>query len=158
MFQKTLFVCAVAAMAFTSCTKEEVVPVPSPIPAKSKSELIQANNWKLTAWTGILEGTTENQDLFAILLDPCDHDDQYRFKAQGIMEYDQMADVCSPDEPQVVIANWVYTSATNRLRFSAGEFVVDGELKFLNDSTLELKFEQDLLGVNFDHVWTLKKY
>jgi len=158
MFQKSLIVCAVAAMAFTACTKEEVVPAPVPVPAKSKPELLQANPWRLSAWTGIMEGTTENQNLFDILLDPCDHDDQYRFKAQGIMEYDQMLDMCSPEEPRVITANWVYSSATNRLRFSAAGFVVDGEMKFLNDSTLELKFEQDLLGVNFDHVWTLKKY
>jgi len=37
------------------------------------------------------------------------------------------------------------------------EFVVDGELKFLNDFTPELKVERELLGVNFDQVWTLKK-
>jgi hypothetical protein len=158
MFQKTLIVCAVAAMAFTSCTKDEVV-VPAPVaPAKSKPELLQANSWRLTAWSGVMEGTTQNQDLFALILDECDHDDQYRFKAQGIMEFDQMADMCSPDEPKVVAATWVYTPATNRLKFAAAGFEVDALVSQLNDSILKLEFEQDLLGVNFDHEWTLKKY
>lgn len=158
MFQKTLIVCAVAAMALTSCTKDEVVPVPSPVPAKSKPELLQANPWKLTAWTGIMEGTTENQNLFDLLLDECDYDDQYRFKAQGIMEFDQMTDICSPEDPKVIAATWVYTPTTNRLRFSAAGFEVDAVVTQLNDSLLQLEFEQDLLGVNFDHKWTLKKY
>lgn len=158
MFQKSLIVCAVAAMAFTACTKEEVVPVPAPLPAKSKTELLQANHWKLTAWKGTMEGTTENQDLYALILDECDYDDQYRFKAQGIMEFDQMTDRCSPDEPKVVVASWVYNSTTNRLRFSAAGFEVDALVSQLNDSTLALEFEKDLLGVNFDHQWTLKKY
>ncbi len=158
MFQKTFIVCAVVAMAFTSCTKDEAV-IPTPVaPAKSKPELLQANHWRLTAWTGVMAGTTQNQDLYALLLDECDYDDQYRFKAQGIMEFDQMTDICSPEDPKVIAATWVYTPATNRLRFSAAGFEVDAVVIELNDSTLRLDFEQSLLGVNFDHKWTLKKY
>jgi len=157
MFQKTLIVCAVAAMAFTSCTKEEIVPTPV-APAKSKSDLLQATPWKLTAWSGTMEGTTDVQDFYDLLLDACDHDDQFRFKAQGVMEHDQMTDMCEPGEPKVVTATWTYTSTTNRLRFNASGFEVEAVVSQLNDSSLQLQFSKDLLGVNFDHVWTFKKY
>lgn len=157
MLHKTIFTCAIAAMTLASCSKEEIVPTPV-APAKSKAELIQANHWKLKAWTGIMEGTTENQDLFAIVLDECDHDDQFRFKAQGVMEYDQMTDQCSPEEPKVVTTTWTFDNATNRLRFSAGGFEVNALVSQVSDTSLQLQFSKDLLGVNFDHVWTFKKY
>lgn len=69
-----------------------------------------------------------------------------------------MTDMCEPTEPKVVVAGWIYTSTTNRLKFNAGGFEVDATVSQLNDSTLELQFTKDLLGVNFDHIWTFRKY
>jgi len=96
--------------------------------------------------------------LYALLLNVCDHYNQFRFSAQGLMAHDQMVDRCSPAEPKVVAATWVFTIAANRLRFSAGGFEVHAVVNALNDTALQLCFEQELLGVNFDCQWTFKRY
>lgn len=158
MNKSLFFACAFTALLFASCQKETVVsPQPQPV-NKSKQEMLQQHPWRLTAWKGTMAGTNQEQDLFALLLDACDHDDQYRFKAQGLLEYAMMDDQCDPEDPEMYTGQWVYTAATNKLRFNAFEFVVDAQLSTLNDSVMVLDFEQALMGANFTHRWTLHKY
>jgi hypothetical protein len=147
-----------SAILFAACEKETVVSPQPETPAKSKQEMLQQHPWRLTAWQGTVVGSNQEQDLYALLLDACDHDDQYRFKAQGLLEYAMMEDQCDPEDPAMYTGQWVYTAATNKLRFNAFEFVVDAQLTTLNDSVLVLDFEQALMGTNFTHRWTLRKY
>ncbi|GEM_PF-2514028 len=157
MVHKKLLALALASIVLISCKKDDPVPVQQP--AKTTQERIMANPWKLTAWSATAAGSTEVQDFYALLLEDCVYDDQYRFKAQGILEYDDMHNRCDPAEPKVKNYAWTYTPATNKLRFAFLPLMEpEATVTVSNDSLIELDFEEELFGMAYRHHWVLKKY
>lgn len=85
---KIVMIVAVAAIAFSACKKDDD-------DSSTKSEMI-LGNWSPTDI--LLNGTSLWE-----LMDDCDKDDTYTFKADGSTLYDQGAQKCDPDDDQTEI-------------------------------------------------------
>jgi hypothetical protein len=105
-----LMIAALAFLTVSSCKKEDEKKTTTP--AKSKTELLTAKAWKMTAFTvnpGItfVPGGPTITDFFA-QLEPCEKDDTEKFNTGGTGVSDEGATKCDPADPQTESFTWVF--------------------------------------------------
>jgi hypothetical protein len=105
----TLMIAALAFLTVSSCKKEDEKTT---TPTKSKTELLTAKAWKITAMTinpGItpIPGGPTITDFFA-QLEPCSKDDTEKFNTGGTGVSDEGATKCDPADPQSSNFTWVF--------------------------------------------------
>lgn len=91
-----------------SCKKED---------KKSKTELLTAGSWKMSAHTIVFGAVTYDayKDMEA-----CDKDDFITFKAGGVVEFNQGAVKCDEEDSQVETGQWSFAENETKL-IMAGE-------------------------------------
>ena len=124
-------------LVFGSCSKDNDEDNP---PAKTKTELLTAGFWKVTAITidpGIIFGTTVITDFYAQLLD-CEKDDLMKFETNGKITDDGGATKCDPNDPQTTSeGTWVFSANGESVTVSyPGDDPVSFEIITLNETTL----------------------
>nr|WKN38276.1 lipocalin family protein [Tunicatimonas sp. TK19036] len=107
--KKILCVIALAAVAFTwtSCTEDDEQPTGD----KTKTELLTAHAWKLTALTisPAIDGST---DVFS--LEPCYKDNSQSFSSNGAFIQNEGSSICSP-YGATENGNWSFSSSESIL-------------------------------------------
>ncbi|TAE12552.1 MAG: hypothetical protein EAZ95_12225 [Bacteroidetes bacterium] len=96
----------------TACKEEEEVP---PTPEPTKSELLSAKSWKLTAATATVQGVTGS---IMSEVAPCEADNIYKFKGDNTYEEDHATLKCDATEPQIISKGvWTFSEGGKKLTF-----------------------------------------
>lgn len=90
-------------------------------------------------------GTGPVSDLFAIM-DPCDKDDLYIIKTGGVGEFNEGPTKCDPADPQTEPFTWSLQNNDKNLIISEGGNSLTFEIVQLNNTTMILKIQEDILG------------
>jgi Lipocalin-like domain len=138
IFRSTLLV-SVIALALFSCKDDDKDNGPS------KTDLIIAKPWKLTALT--VGGVN-----FFDLQDDCGKDDIYTYNKNGKITVNEGSQKCDNAAPQTSEGTWVFESNETKLKV-----VLDGDtetstLEELTATTLKLSYELD--GVSWVFTFT----
>ena len=112
-----------------SCKKEDKVE-----PPPSKTDILTAGTgqWKMSAYTLTppydLDGDgTPDTDAYATF-DPCEKDNYFVFKKDGVLETNEGASKCSPSDPQIEISSWSFAN-------NETEITIDGVLCSIQELT-----------------------
>ncbi|QIX61246.1 hypothetical protein HER32_08670 [Hymenobacter sp. BT18] len=128
----------VASSAFFGCGKDK-----DPAP-KSKSELLMAKSWRVTAQTETVGSNT--QDTFSSEED-CTKDDLAKFMANGIFIADEGKTKCDPSDPQQFAGNWTLTSNDSKLLITVFIAAVEFDITELSENKLVLTTQDTDNGV-----------
>lgn len=140
----TLMIAALAFLTVSSCKKEDDKDNGgNTTPTKTKTELLTAKAWKMTAMTinpGItpIPGGPTITDFFS-LLEACEKDDTQKFNTGGTGVIDEGATKCNPSDPQTENFPWAFASNETKI-------VVDGDsfdLVQLDATTLKMTIQID---------------
>lgn len=117
----TLMIAALAFLTVSSCKKEDEKTT---TPTKSKTELLTAKAWKLTAMTvnpGItpVPGGPTITDIYSFM-EACEKDNTEKFNTGGAGVTDEGATKCDPADPQT--SNFTWSFASNETKI-----VIDGD-------------------------------
>jgi len=102
--KKILFTALILSSFFVGCKKKE----DKPATAQTKTQLLTANNWVLTAIMSSTLGETD-KDLFRILPN-CIKDDFSKYNSNFTLIYDDGATKCNPSDPQTTNDVWSFNS------------------------------------------------
>ncbi|MBU3663310.1 MAG: hypothetical protein FGM41_08965 [Bacteroidetes bacterium] len=113
----TLMIAALAFLTVSSCKKEDEKTTPTP--TKSKTELLTAKAWKMTAMTvnpGIspIPGGPTITDLYAFM-EACEKDNTEKFNTGGTGVTDEGATKCDPTDPQTENFTWAFASNETKI-------------------------------------------
>ncbi|WP_149867270.1 lipocalin family protein [Solirubrum puertoriconensis] len=124
------------ALALVACKKEDEKPM-------SKTELLTAKNWRLTADKRTSNGQTTTVDVYPSLPD-CAKDDYYKYSTNNKAELNAGAFKCSSSQAQSYVINWNFSSDETKLVTSdpSAGWSVNSEILELTASTLRLKNNQ----------------
>jgi hypothetical protein len=136
----TLMIAALAFLTVSSCKKEDEKTT---TPTKSKTELLTAKAWKMTAMTinpGItpVPGGPTITDLFSFL-DACEKDNTEKYNTGGTGVTDEGATKCDPADPQTVNFTWAFASNETKLVFDGDS----GDILQLDETTLKVAAQLD---------------
>lgn len=143
---KLLFFITISlTFVFSACKKDK-----NDDPA-TKTELITASKWKMTAFTvnpgfpifdnqGNIIGTSE--DMLA-QMDACSIDDTFKFNTDMTFVFDEGASKCDSGDPQSTAGTWAFISSETILSITD-----DGSVQDL--TILELK--ENILKVNYSEI------
>jgi len=111
----TLMALALAFLIVSSCKKEETKSE-----TKSKTELLTAKAWKITAQT-INPGVVVSPNLPAVtdlfaLYGPCQKDDTEKYNTGGTGVSDEGASKCDPTDPQSENFTWSFINNETQLK------------------------------------------
>ncbi|MFY8108723.1 MAG: lipocalin family protein [Bacteroidia bacterium] len=117
----TLMLLAFGFLAVSSCKKEE-----SSSETKTKTELLTAKAWKITAVSinpGItpIPGGPTITDLYAIL-ETCSKDDTEKYNTGGTGVTDEGATKCNPSAPQTENFTWSFLANETQLKYDDDVF------------------------------------
>ncbi|MDX5346857.1 MAG: lipocalin family protein, partial [Hymenobacteraceae bacterium] len=124
------------------------------VPDKTRSELLTAGSWKITAETinpaydydG--DGTTET-DLHA-LKDPCNQDDIIVFKADNTFSIEEGATKCDPTDDQIILSGtWAFVNNENAISLTTPFGTAETPITDLTESTLKIVDTFDENGVTY---------
>ncbi|WP_157547657.1 hypothetical protein [Hymenobacter sp. DG25A] len=111
-----LFIALLFVGSFTACKKDNDDNKP-----KTKTELLTAKNWRLSAAVGSLTSgsSTYSQDIFADM-EPCQKDDFEKFSTDKTAILDQGATKCDDmaSDPQTQKVAWNFESDETKLKIS----------------------------------------
>jgi hypothetical protein len=125
-------------LAFSGCKKDD---------DKSKTELLTSKTWVLKASVispGIVgPGGATITDLYA-QQEPCDKDDELRFKADKTYTEEEGAQKCNGTDPQVIsTGNWNFNAAETVItQTPTGGTLSEANLIKLDGSTLQISVSQ----------------
>lgn len=145
-----LFAVLAVSVAFSACKKKE-----DPAPAKSKTQLLCAHYWKLTALTvnpPIDFNGTQISDLYA-QYEECSKDDILKFNEDKTYVYDEGPTKCDPSDPQTQPGTWLFNSTETII-------TVDGDnqnILTLNETEFKVSFQESLDGVTYTFTGTYSK-
>ncbi len=146
LFQLASIAALTLAFAFTACKKDE----------KTKTEILTSKNWKLTALTvnpPIINPITQTSftDAYA-LLQPCETDNLFIFKANNTGIIDEGPTKCSSSAPQTEIITWAFNSTETVLTFH-GE---DHQIVELTEKKIVTTYTENFLGTTFTYTATFE--
>lgn len=126
----------VLAGGFTSCSKDDK---DDPTPA-TKTELLTAKSWRLTADSSIEAGETTATDDYATL-EACEKDNFIKFASSKVVTFDEGATKCDPTDPQTLTGSWDLNSGETQLFLTDPNLglPVPFEIVELTSSTLKMK-------------------
>jgi hypothetical protein len=129
------------ACTLTACKKDEEKP-------KSKTELLTARNWRITAdlRTSTSGSQTTTTDAYAAY-PPCLKDDYVKYSTNHQVEFNRGALQCA-NEPQSQTSNWEFNADETRLTISAPpSSVATYEVLELTAETMKLRVSSNNQGV-----------
>ncbi|AIZ62924.1 hypothetical protein PK28_03105 [Hymenobacter sp. DG25B] len=135
-----LFIVLLCVGTFSACKKDNDKP-------KSKTDLLTAKNWRLSAAVGTLTSgsTSYSQDFFADM-EPCQKDDFEKYSTDKTVTYDQGPTKCddTASDPQMQKASWNFEADETKLTVSeiggGDSYTVD--LAELNSTTMVQKYSE----------------
>lgn len=119
--KKFLIIAIVGTMLFgvAACTKKDDNTTSTPAATPTKTDLLIAKKWKLTALT------VDGADFYAIM-DACDQDDLRIFKAGGVYNADNGPTKCDPADDQIfIISTWALSDNDTKLTFDGDTFTIN---------------------------------
>jgi len=127
----TLLGCVAALGLISSCKKDDT---------KTKTDLLTAHPWKITAYT--LETTTgtnptTSRDIYAQSAS-CAKDNFQTFNKDGIWVQDEGLTKCSTTAPQQISSHWDLTSSETKLTLDTEVY----DLVALSENTMMLRLTQ----------------
>ena len=140
---KLLFMIAISlTVVFSACKKDKEDD------AKTKTELLTASNWKMTASTvnpempvydddGNIIGTSGDE--FA-QMEPCFKDDFTKFNTDFTVNFDEGPTKCDDSDPQTVSGTWTFKSNETMLTVTQDGFTQDVNILELTSTTLKLQY------------------
>lgn len=134
---KNLIIIVVLIFAFSSCKKEDKTP------AKTKTELLTAHYWKLTALT-VDPPLLTVTNLYA-QMSPCTKDDIQKYNTNNTVIYDEGPTKCDPADPQTTTASWNFNS-TETIITEDGE---NENVLNLTENELKLSYELTDNGITY---------
>ncbi|MDP3930268.1 MAG: hypothetical protein Q8R57_14700 [Bacteroidota bacterium] len=119
MKKNILILSAIAFFIVSSCKKKMDEQIPeTKTPVVTKTDLISAKAWKLTAVTvspGIfLQGGPLITDFYPYI-ENCKKDDNQRFNLGGKGIIDEGASKCNPEDPQTEEFSWAFANNETKL-------------------------------------------
>ena len=149
--KKIHFALAIAASALfvTSCTdksKDDETVTPK---AKTKTELITAGKWQMSAGTLTMteNGKDTTYDFFADM-EACTKDDFMTFGADGKGTEDEGATKCDPSDDQTTAGTWSFYQNETKLITTTDGDADTADIVELTESTLKLKFSEPTLQMS----------
>ncbi len=107
------------AFIISGCKKDKKEETSNPTPALTKSQMLTAKPWKLTALTvnpGMDIGGTIFTDLYAVFFPPCQQDDLYKFSSNNSYSFEEGASVCNVGDPQVYdTGTWTFINNETKI-------------------------------------------
>ncbi len=147
--KKILLSIAIIGTLFSGCKKEEKAT------PKSKTELLCAHYWKMTAATIdpplVINGTPIND--FYAQLEACDKDNIVKYNSNNTVINDEGATKCDPASPQTTTGTWSFNS-TETIITEDGE---SADLLELNETTLKMSVIDNIDGINYKFTITFNK-
>lgn len=100
---RNIFLPLLLAVALTACKKEEATAPPS------KTDLLTAKNWRLTAYTNTAISTSgySTTDLYAAE-PPCSRDNFITYKPDKTLAFDEGSTKCNPSVQQTTSISWAW--------------------------------------------------
>ncbi|WP_147320749.1 hypothetical protein [Hymenobacter lapidiphilus] len=127
-----LLLALIAGSAFVGCSNDKKSEDPAP---KSKSELLMAKTWTITAETETVGTTTKSVfENYAA----CELDNATQFLAGNSMSYDQGAIQCDPDEPRTIIGSWALSENDTKLGLVVYGFGTQAKIEELTENRMVL--------------------
>lgn len=115
---------------------------------KTKTDLLTASNWKMTASTVSPEMEVYDDegniigmsgDEFA-QMEPCFKDDLTRFNTNFTVTFDEGATKCDDSDPQSVTGTWAFKSNETMLSVTEDGYTQDVSILELTSTTLKLQY------------------
>ena len=142
---RTLTISAISLVLFAfviSGCKKDKKETPTPTPALTKTQMITAKPWKVTAvtvspaidWDG--QGTMVT-DIYS-QMDACEKDDLVKFNTNGSYTLEEGTSVCVTGDPQVYeTGTWAFNSNETALTITpSGSTVYSYDIVSLSSTTL----------------------
>ena len=123
------------------CTKESIEKVAV---SKSTKELLQANEWVMTAYTvhpGIIISGDTVTDYFTVI-DDCDKDGFVKFTNYDTIIYNRGNIKCLPNEDKEDYTRYILNNDTSMTEYYPS-FSIDYTIKSINENSLEYTFESN---------------
>lgn len=134
----------IALMLATSCKKDD--------PATPNREaLLTAGAWKLSAMTvdpAIDWFGTPVTNVFP-QLPGCLKDDLTIFKSNGIVNYDEGATKCDPNDPQTTSGTWTFNPAQTVLSITTDGETTSWDISSLTSTSVVAEFESVEEGITY---------
>ncbi len=134
------------------CTKETIEKVPV---SKSTKELLQANEWVMTAYTvhpGVIISGDTVTDYFTVI-DDCDKDGFVKFTNYDTIIYNRGTIKCLPNEDKEDYTRYILNNDTSMTEYYPS-FSIVYTIKSINENSLECTFETN--EQNQKHLNTFK--
>lgn len=133
MAKRITLVLGLAALMSVSACKKDSNPDPTPpVKTPTKTDLLTAKKWRISAQTLTLGGFPLNE--YAIMKE-CKKDDFYQFGVDKVAVVDNGATKCDPQDAQTVKSTWEFTDNESKIRMDKYTY----DLVSLSDSKLQLR-------------------
>jgi hypothetical protein len=135
---KTLFLFVLGLAALSACKKES-----EDTPSPSRTELLTAKNWRLTAYTSTATVTgssssSTTRDMYA-LIPACLKDDFFKFNTDKTFVSDEGPIACGAPSPKLTY-NWDFNNDQTKIVITTPASPVDfGTITELSATTLRLR-------------------
>jgi hypothetical protein len=143
--KKLIILTLVISGTFSACKKkDETTPA-----SKSKTELITAHYWKLSAFTvnpPIDVGGTQVTDVYD-QLEACTKDDLIKFNTDKTYIEDEGATKCDPSDPQTYTSTWNFNSTETIVTVDGSDMTIVN----LSDNELKCTFKELYDGINYTY-------
>lgn len=150
----TLLFIIASIVSLGACKKDEDNTSATP---KTKSELLTAKPWKLSALTvspAYNVGGTMITDFYA-QMQACDKDDIYSFKSDKTFTQEEGATKCDPNDPQVSDAGtWTFSSDEKQLVQTSSGSTESSTIVDLTDSKMILSSTEVENGITYTYTAT----
>jgi len=112
--KKILFTALILSSFFVACKKKE----DKPATAQTKTQLLTANNWTMTAFVVSTPGEAD-ENMFG-LIPNCTKDDFIKFNTNFTVVTDEGATKCAPTDPQTETDIWSFGPSESTI-------IIDGD-------------------------------
>ncbi|WP_303309444.1 hypothetical protein [Hymenobacter sp. BT730] len=153
-----LFIALLLVGSFSACKKDNDDDKP-----KSKTELLTAKNWRMSAetYSYVDGGRTVTEDAY-VDYEPCAKDDFEKYNTDKTLVYDQGPTKCddTASDPQTQQVNWDFNSDQSKLILSdpGSALSLSFDIVELTASTLKLQFKGSSNGINFTYAATYNAF
>lgn len=141
MKYSNLLLIVILIISLQNCSKENIEKAPD---TKSTKELLQANEWVMTAYTvqpGLVISGDTVTDLFSQLAD-CDKDGFVRFTNYDTIIYNNGTVKCLPNEPKETYTRYTLNNDTSLTEYYPN-FSILYTIVSINENNLEYTFESN---------------
>ena len=155
--KKMALIAIALGLTIASC-KKNTDETPTPAVVQTKTQLLTAKNWKITAetispaydWNG--NGVLVT-DIFAQMT-PCEKDNLVIFNVNGTVTYDEGPTKCVETDPQTTYGTWAFNPLETIITLDSTNFY---NLEILNSTTLKMNTVFQISGVDYTFTFTCTK-